>query len=131
MKRNENTRSPGPLEMAILEILWRQGASTARAVHDALSRERTLAYSTVLTVLRRMEAKGTLSRRKVSRSHVYEARTDKSSYRMSSVSDLLARFFSGSPRKLIAHLVEERKISAKELAKIEDLIAQQKSKKRR
>lgn len=125
-----NARAPGPLEMAILEILWERGASTARAVHDVLARERALAYSTVLTVLRRMEAKGTLSRRKVSRSHVYEARADKVVFRKKSLSDLLARFFSGSPGKLIAHLVEEKNISADELARIEDLIAEQKKQSR-
>lgn len=119
-------RTPGELEMAILDVLWRQGAGTAHDVRDELAARRPLAYSTVLTVMRRMEEKGMLTRRKESRRHVYEPAVDRASIRTSSLRDLLKRCFGGSPGELVMHLVEEDELSAKELQKIEALVAAKK-----
>lgn len=115
--------TPGPLEMEILKVLWEQGPSNVKKVREELLKSRDLAYSTVLTVMRRMEAKGMLLRKKVSRSHVYKAVVDRSSFQKATVSNLVFRLFGGSPGELILHLVREEKISAKELSKIEDLLA--------
>ncbi len=119
-------RTPGELEMAILDVLWRRGAGTAHDVRDELAAERSLAYSTVLTVMRRMEEKGMLSRRKESRRHVYEPAVDRTSIRSSSVRDLLRRCFGDSPGELVMHLVEEDGLSAKELQRIEALVSAKK-----
>lgn len=128
MAKEINT--PGPLEMKILEVLWEMGPANAKTVRDEIAKDRELAYSTVLTVMRRMEAKGMLRRKKVSRSHVYEAMKDRTAFKKASVRDLLVRFFSGSPSELILHLVKDQKISAKELSKIEDLLSDGKGKKK-
>lgn len=128
---NKENNTPGPLEMRILEVLWEKGPANAKTVRDEIAKDRELAYSTVLTVMRRMKAKGMLRRKKVSRSHEYEALKDRTAFKKASVRDLLVRFFSGSPSELILHLVKDQKISEKELSKIEDLLANGKGKKKR
>ena len=95
-------------------------------MREVIAKDRDLAYSTVLTVLRRMEAKGMLTRKKVSRSHVYEPAVDRAAFKKATVKDLLVRLFGGSPTELMAHLVEEQKITSRELSKIEKLLARRK-----
>ena len=113
---------PGALEMAILDSLWRGGAGTAHEVRDRLAPQRDLAYSTVLTVLRRMEEKGMLSRSKVSRCHVYEAAIDRKEVRRSSLRELLGRCFGGSRDELLLHLVQDEKLAEDELRRLEQLL---------
>jgi len=115
-------RSPGELELAILDVLWRLGPSTPRQVLDELSAKRELAYSTVLTVLRRLEAKRLARRRRVGRGHVYRAAVAAPAVRRRSVKELLGRFFEGSPAELVMELIRDEQISPAELARIEELI---------
>jgi len=122
-------RTPGHLELAILDVLWDEGPKTAREVLERLSADPKPAYNTVLTVLRRMEQKRMLRREKVSHSHVYEAAVDRNSLRSGLLRDLLSRLFDDSPGELVAHLVEQRKLSAKELARIEKLLSDLKGRK--
>ena len=123
-------RTPGRLELAILDVLWDEGPSTARQVLEQLSAEPKPAYNTVLTVLRRMEQKEMLKREKVSHSHVYAAAIDRNALRSGLLRDLLARLFDDSPGEMVAHLVKERKISAKDLTRIEALLAQHRGRKK-
>lgn len=116
------TRPPGELEMSILEVLWERGASTVHEVREGLARERDLAYSTVLTVLRRLEAKGGLTRTKVSRGHVYEAAIDRDTVERVSVRELVGRVFGGSSLDLLMHLVDDEQLAPAELDLIEELV---------
>ena len=125
------TRPPGHLEQAILDVLWDAGPSTARQVLDQLSAQPKPAYNTVLTVLRRMAQKKMLKREKVSHSHVYEAAVDRNSLRSGLLRDLLARLFDDSPGEMVAHLVEEQKLSPKDLARIEELLEKRKGRKKK
>ncbi|MBI4879224.1 MAG: BlaI/MecI/CopY family transcriptional regulator [Planctomycetes bacterium] len=115
--------APGRLELALLEVLWRDGPATAQQARERLHGRKKPTSSTVLTVLRRMEAKGWLTREKVSRSHVYLAAVDRDSIRRRTLKDLLARLFDDSPEELVAQLVSDRRLTAKELERIEALLA--------
>ncbi len=115
--------TPGRLELALLEVLWQGGPATAQEARERLRGKGRPTPSTVLTVLRRMEAKGMLAREKVSRSHVYRAVVDRVSIRRRTLRDLLAHLFDDSPEELVAQLVSDRKLTAKELQRIEALLA--------
>ena len=115
-------RSPGELELAILEVLWRLGPSTPRQVLDELSTHRELAYSTVLTVLRRLEEKRLTRRRRQGRGHIYRAAVAAPAVRRRSIKELLGRFFEGSPAELVMELIRDEEITPAELARIEKLI---------
>lgn len=63
----------GPLESAVMERFWKRGPATVRDVVDDLGRSRDLAYTTVMTVMTRLHAKGLLARKRDGRTYVYRA----------------------------------------------------------
>jgi predicted transcriptional regulator len=71
----------GALELAILEVLWSREEATVRDVLNVLNRSRSLAYTTVLTVMNRLWEKGLLVRRLVGRGHVYRAAVTREEFR--------------------------------------------------
>jgi predicted transcriptional regulator len=119
---------PGELGMAILAILWERGPSTAAQVHERLARRR-LSYSTVLTVLRRLEEKGELARSKVSRSHVYQAKVDPRTLQRRSLKEIVARFF-GSPGALATYLIEDEHLGEDDLRRLEELLRERRGRAR-
>jgi predicted transcriptional regulator len=70
---NEAPQKPTAAELEILQVLWTRGPSTVREVHEALSAQKSLGYTTVLKLLQIMTAKGTVRRNEEQRAHVYEA----------------------------------------------------------
>jgi predicted transcriptional regulator len=97
----------GPLEISIMEILWKHGSSS---VHDVMPRlARPLAYTTVMTTLDRLFKKGLLDRRKSERAFVYEPRFSRSEWEHKRTGDFVAGFLNGpqpSGELLISCLVE-------------------------
>lgn len=67
----------GDLQRAILSIIWRRGSCTVREIHDELSSDRTIAYTTVLTVMTRLSERGTLKREKRGNMGVFSPATSK------------------------------------------------------
>jgi len=97
----------GPLEIAVMEILWERGESS---VHDAAEKlRRPLAYTTVMTTLDRLYKKGLLARRKLDRAFVYTPRQTRSEWERKRTGEFVAGFFDGphsSGELLISCLVE-------------------------
>jgi predicted transcriptional regulator len=97
----------GPLEEAVMEVLWTRGESAVRDVVDRL--ERPLAYTTVMTTLDRLYKKGLLERRKQERAFVYWPKLSRSEWEHKRAGDFVAGFFSApAPGRelLISCLVE-------------------------
>ena len=112
-------------ELRLMEVLWRKGPSTVAAVVESLEEEPVPAYSTVITMLRILESKGYARHRKEGRSFLYEAVVSRAEARRSAVSTLVRRFFEGSPELLMAHLFEDGKVTAKELARLRKLTGEE------
>jgi predicted transcriptional regulator len=70
----------GELEHAIMDILWRRNEATVREVLDELSQTRSLAYTTVLTVMSRLAEKGLLIQDKTDRAHLYHPAMSREAY---------------------------------------------------
>ena len=97
----------GPLEVLVMETLWRRGESNVRDVADCL--ERPLAYTTVMTTLDRLYKKGLLDRRKAHRAFYYAPRHSRSEWEQKRAGDLVVGFLSSpepSRDLLISCLVE-------------------------
>jgi BlaI family penicillinase repressor len=93
-----------PLELECLSVLWPMGEGTVRDIHRALSASRPRAYTTVLTIMDRLEQKGIVARRKVGRAFRYQARLSADEARLKAVEKIVQGFFDGSPEALAAHL---------------------------
>lgn len=99
---------PPPLELACLRALWRVGEGTVHDVRRELSKERILAYTTVMTLLDRLEKRGCAGRRKPGRAFLYRPKISRDVMRERALKQLLAGFFDGSPDTLLRYLREPR-----------------------
>ena len=113
---------PTDAELAILNVLWAQGACTVRDVHEQLSQVRDMGYTTVLKLMQIMFDKGLVTRDDSQRSHVYKARQKEQTTQRMLVTDLLARAFGGSTEKLVMQALAAKKASKDELAEIRRLL---------
>ncbi len=112
----------GRMELQIMNVVWERGEATVHDVKDALSRGKKPAYSTVLTMMRKLEAKGYLEHEVDERTYVYRPTITRRSVRHSMLGDLLDRLFEGSPQLLVSSLIEQKRVSDKELREIRKLI---------
>jgi predicted transcriptional regulator len=112
----------GDLQLAILRVLWSAGEANVAHVHAALEAARGSAFSTIATMLSKMEARGLVRHRKVGRSYVYRACIDEDSAQRAMVRDVTKRLFAGNPLELVSHLVREEEIGADDLEAIRAMI---------
>ncbi len=116
----------GDLQLRIMKILWAQHEATVAEVHKALPQERALAYTTVATMLRKMEARGLVGHRLDARSFVYRPAVGEEAVFRGLADHLLERLFEGSLADMVSHLLTTREVSREELSKLERLIAERK-----
>lgn len=114
--------------MRILRILWRQGEATVAEVHETLLKENAYAYTTIATMLKKMEARDLVRHRMDGRAFVYSPAVGEEDVTRNMTEDLLDRLFQGSLPRMVSHLLDTRQVSRKELAQLEKLIAQRKEK---
>ncbi|MGZ8377434.1 MAG: BlaI/MecI/CopY family transcriptional regulator [Gemmatirosa sp.] len=103
-------------ELDVMAVLWAGGPATVADVKDQLTDP--LAYTTVLTVLRTLEAKGYVGHVEEGRAHRYHALVDRDVAGRSALRRLLGTVFGGSPELLLTNLVETRGADAAELARL-------------
>jgi len=111
----------GRLELQIMNVVWSRGKATVHDVKNALSRRKP-AYSTILTMMRKLEAKGYLKHEVDGRTYVYRPSISQQAVRQGVLGDLVERLFDGSTSLLLTSLVEQNRISENELCEIRKLI---------
>lgn len=115
-------------QLEIMKVVWRLGEATVRDVYEDLRLQRPIAYTTVMTMMKNMEARGHLKKRSEGRAFVYTATVPENRMLRRIVGDFIDRVFNGSTEPLLAQLVEERRLSEKDLEKISKMIREKKSK---
>ena len=95
---------PPPLELECLKALWTLGQGNVKDVREILTQNRKLAYTTVMTVLDRLEKRGRVARCKQGRRFVYSPAVSRDTLRRLAVDALLGDFFDGSERSLLEYL---------------------------
>ncbi len=116
--------SVGPLENAVLQVLWERGAATADEVRVALEKSRKLKESTVRTLLRRLEEKGFLSHEVDGRTFIYRPKVDPQNVATQAVRGIIDRFCFGSVEALLAGMVDGELITPHKLRQLADKIAE-------
>lgn len=119
MADSENYRL-GNLQLRIMQVLWELGAATVAEVQDGLAGEQ--AYTTIATMLRKMEERGLVRHREQGRRFLYEAAVAEAEVARSMAGDLVDRLFAGSLADTMSHLLQTRDVSEKELSRLESLI---------
>jgi BlaI family penicillinase repressor len=110
------------LELRIMGEFWTRGACSIREVHEAIVRRDRPAYTTVQTMVYRLEAKGALRRtKKIGNAHIFEATTSRASVQTRLLKELLG-LFDGSVKPVMAHLVEMGKITGEDIEEAQKLL---------
>ncbi|MCC6589180.1 MAG: BlaI/MecI/CopY family transcriptional regulator [Bryobacterales bacterium] len=103
-KPGRSSEIPPPLELECLKALWRLGNGSVKDVRDVLTENRSLAYTTVMTVLDRLVRRGAVERKKDGRAFVYAAVLEREHARKLAVKELVETYFSGSEQALRSYL---------------------------
>ena len=111
-------------QLAIMRVLWDRGEATVAEVQQAVDVERTLAYSTVATVMSRLEEKGVLTHRAEGRVFHYRAVLSEDNLGSSVLGELVNQIFGGSPAELVSQLLNSEQIDSTELDRIKQLVRQ-------
>ena len=116
-------------ELDVMSVLWERGPSTVAEVRKAL--DDTLAYTTVLTVLRILEEKGHVAHTTEGRAHRYRPLVERAAAGGSALKRVTQRLFGGSPELLLTRLVEDEDLTDEELERMRDLLAERLGEKKR
>ena len=115
------------LELQIMDALWNRGASSVREIQEAFPDKGRPAYTTVQTMVYRLEEKGAIRRtKKIGNAHIFEAVISRSSAQRRLVDELLA-FFGGSSQPVVAHLIESGNLTLDDVKEAEQLLLKLKS----
>ena len=110
-----------PRELDIMSALWELREATVTEVRDRV--DPALAYTSVSTMIRTLELKGYVAhKRGDGKTHIYYPLIEAEKAGESALGRVLDKVFGGSPIKLLAHLVERRKLSDGELARMRELL---------
>jgi predicted transcriptional regulator len=118
-------------ETRILEQYWKLGTCSVREILDSLPEEERVAYTTVQTLVYRLEQKGAVRKvRKIGNAQLFEPAIDQREFRTGLVRDLLD-LFGGSPRLLVSNLLETGTITLKDLKALQESLPPQVTRRRR
>ena len=113
------------LELDVMRLVWRDKEVIVPDLHRELEHDRGLSYSTVKTIVDRLEEKGAIGRiRTYGRTILYGALIEEQTLAKPMVKDLLRRLFGGQARPMISHLLNEAELTSDDLRQLEKLIAQ-------
>jgi predicted transcriptional regulator len=116
----------GDLQLRIMKVLWERGPASVAEVHEAIGPEGGLAYTTIATMLRKMEARALVSHSSEGRRFLYRAAIEPDVVTRSMANDILDRLFEGRLADMVDHLLSTREISRDELRELERLIRERK-----
>ena len=118
------------LEMRVMEALWNQGPSAVREILDQFPKKGKPAYTTVQTMVYRLEAKGAVRRaKKISNANIFEATVTREAARNRWIDDVLA-LFGGRSQPVMAHLIETGKLTMDDIKQAEKLLKEHSRKER-
>ena len=119
------------LEMQIMEVLWSAGPSAIREIQETFGLKNRPAYTTVQTMVYRLEAKKVLRRaKKIGNAHIFEATISREAAQRRLVDEFLS-IFGGRMQPVMAHLIEAGNLSPKDVADAEKLLKDLAAKRKR
>ena len=112
----------GKLELQVMKLIWDKGEATVRDVWEKLYPERGLAYTTVATVMRKLESKSFLKHDEKDRTYIYRPLVDKDKISQGMLREMIDGLFDGSAAKLVTTLIQGEHITERDLNQIQRII---------
>lgn len=114
-------------ELEVMDVLWALGRASVREIQEQLPEKRRPAYTTVQTIVRRLEEKGAVRNvKKIGNAFIFEPLVTRQAAHRRLIAEVLD-LFGGSARPLMAHLVESGKLSLEDLRELEHSLVEQES----
>jgi len=123
--RKPGPKSITPLELKIMQALWREGPSCVQTVQAQLEPADKLAYNTVQTMLNVLHRKGRVRRTLKGRAYIYRAASTRDKILGGAVRDLIDRMFGGSSEELVMSLIKNRQVDPERIAELSRRLAAQ------
>jgi predicted transcriptional regulator len=120
MRRRSSTLTAQELE--IMKAIWSRGRATVREVYDELRERRTVAYTTVQTMMNILETKGHLKKEPGDKAQIYVPVRPQQAVVKSMVREFVERVFDGSARPLLVHLLNEKGLTERERKELQKLL---------
>ncbi len=117
------SQHPTNAELEILRVLWESGPCSLGVICSALREERSVATTTVATVLKVMLEKNLVKRKQSQRGYIWSAQSGRSATATRMVRSLLDRVFDGSAHRLVAHLLESGDLTDDERAEVRRMLS--------
>ena len=105
-----------------MKVVWKLGPATVRQVYEDLLERRKIAYTTVMTMMNILETKGFLKKKQGEKAFVYAPSKPEGQVLRAMVREFVDRVFNGAAEPLLVHLVEDERLTAKELDEIRSTI---------
>lgn len=112
----------GKLELQVMKLIWDRGEATVRDVWEMLYPERGLAYTTVATVMRKLEGKGFVKHDEKDRTYIYYPLADQDKVSQGMLREMIDGLFDGSAAKLVTTLIQGEHLTEKDLNQIQRII---------
>jgi BlaI family penicillinase repressor len=112
----------GRVQLLIMQVLWECRRATAREITDAINFREPIAHSTVQTLLRGLEEKGSVSHEVQDRTFLFFPLVQEHEFKETATRDLVERVFGGNVGSLVAYLLKDESVSREEIAEIRKLV---------
>ena len=109
-------------ELELMKVIWRNGQATVRQVYEDLKTRRTIAYTSVQTMMNVLETKGHLKKQPGDRAQTYVPVRPQQTVVRSMVREFVDRVFDGSARPLLVHLLKEKGLTTAERKELQKLL---------
>ncbi|HOW67082.1 MAG TPA: BlaI/MecI/CopY family transcriptional regulator [Candidatus Paceibacterota bacterium] len=113
----------GDLQLQILKVLWARKEAAVTDVHAVIHVQPALAYTTIATMLRKMEQRGLVTHRLEGRTFIYRAAVTEDQVERGMAEHVLDRVFNGRLADLVSDLLREREVDAEELERLSRVIS--------
>jgi len=110
----------GDLESDIMELLWKESPASVRDIHENLARERSIAYTTVMTVMGRLAEKGLLRREQHGRAYLYVPTQNREQFCSEAISTVMQGLLGGFGEPVLSHFVDT--VNSEDAAKLDELL---------
>lgn len=114
--------TPTESELQILQVLWRNGASTVRKVNEVLNEKRDVGYTTTLKIMQIMTEKGLVTRDTESRTHIYFAAVKENDTQKNLLESFIEKTYQGSAMQLVMQALGNQDTSKEELDALKEYI---------
>jgi predicted transcriptional regulator len=118
----------GALQKAVMEVVWELGEASVGQVRERLDRDPEPAYTTILSVMQKLEKAGWLTHRSQGRSYIYIPTRSRDQAGTSTLRTFIDRVFRGDPLLLFQHLLEDEDLSAQDLRSLRKMIEEKRRK---